>query len=1527
MTEDRGQHAPEVRKTGGRRRTREARRRHAEQAKAEAVVPADVERQARRVEQLERELSRARDLLRKMQQHLPGYDLSAHRWSDRANYVPGSEVPDTKLNAPDDDSDGKKQTSESSELEGDTVPTTQHHDSIHAPVDFGEMQFDPSGSPPSPSGNVASAQKQVFYSIDGIRVEFPVVSSPPGPMHQVWAPPSGDEQAANGSSRVFAQTPRYECIEPIGVLDSQKWKCPGETGGAAVGGKADHDDKPCMQVGRPALTRELLASLESQVSGTWDNRAETAPSGAGGHPDEHHDDTFLTATRPVLTRELLASLDVQKGEAKERAMWVTKADTAPLGVGLLLEETHEDPRLPSSSAQPAQIPSLHVRKREALDSGSWDNKADTAPLIVGFLGEETHDDKGHRSSGRWDETLLRSPTPAKAGPAPKSRDGQGVWQGSTPSGIGSEGSSPQAAVGNGKRALAPGHERRVHDRDPAEIRSAADGSQALEDGALHNLPQPQRGVVSLIGDPAHDTRGFGVMVQKSGSLAARANSANDGTGEEFHTRDASVAMLARALFENGASGMPRDMARLTKLLTDGQRGRAEQELAHLLTDAQARSKTHHQQRGKPEVIYTHLLTGGQPRGATPGKAATGELPHLLTDGQAKGNLAQRGDAEELPQLLTDGRCGEGGRYQVNAEDLTHLLAESVRVSSSSTGSVCGSRLANAAAAGATDSPQQQQQQQQQSEGKMKLTKLFASAAGGKQSGHLAFDFDWAADEEEDADLFDSLSLRMTHSLPYECEENTTVPCEPLDKPLPQLIIGLIGCVSHGKTTLIKMLTGKTTMVFREEKLMNATIKLNYADACIYRSLRMLRGKRRYYMTGGSVPRAHPVHPDTGEPCEFVRKLSFLDCPGHDKYSNTMLVGTSVVDAAVMVVAASEAFPQKQTVEHFAAIKEQQRMASRNIIVIHNKIDLVGPQAFGQLPAIRELVGEDATVIPCCAVQNSNKENIIEALVNLKEPWTRSIDASPEAAPVFRIVRSYECRSGQCGVLEGAVLQGTLKAGAKLQLLPGLQDPVSEEFAPLPTNVVAITADGVPLEQATPGALVSIVTNLHPAHAQGDGLVGHVVGEESAVGRFMTSVLLVDVTRARDSTGTKMRRFRPGENVALLGVTRVNATVITVDATSIRCRLSRTFYVTAEQRVAVFRKDFTSSGDTGYTVVAWGTPRYENPATNHSTSSSVHSQQLQQLLQRQNCQAPATAEAHPPSHFPGPAYYNRAYGSQPVPPPPTPATPAPPAAMYVQPMSPATQHYIDYVDPSITTGCVPVNLSDLHQAYEYPPHPMPHPVSGEYTIHYPNGYCGPPPVPEPEYGADPTLGLGATSESSVSRACATGSDTEDEECRLNTLKKRKSKGKKKSKDGGRDPTATTGTQDAAYAHLLYQALDTLKLTKRPQCRIPSPLVSKISRCSSNVLNFKKIAAALQRDPEHVRQFIARELSTKAECDNAGGLVLQRAPKAADVEVVLRKYAFAFVICWMCSSGTRVLRVDRGLYELECPHCMATRSVPV
>ncbi|MFB6165594.1 MAG: translation initiation factor IF-2 subunit gamma [Haloarculaceae archaeon] len=307
---------------------------------------------------------------------------------------------------------------------------------------------------------------------------------------------------------------------------------------------------------------------------------------------------------------------------------------------------------------------------------------------------------------------------------------------------------------------------------------------------------------------------------------------------------------------------------------------------------------------------------------------------------------------------------------------------------------------------------------------------------------------------------------------------------------PEVNIGLVGHVDHGKTTLVQALSGEWTDQHSEEMKRGISIRLGYADAT-FRHCPDLDEPQRYTV--------EEECPD-GSESEPLRTVSFVDAPGHETLMATMLSGAALMDGAVLVVSASEPVPQAQTEEHLMALDI---IGIDNIVIAQNKIDLVDrEQARENYEQIQEFVSgtvaEGAPIVPVSAQQGVNMDMLIQAI----EEEIPTPDRDPDEDAQMLVARSFDInRPGTTwdslmgGVLGGSLVAGELSVDDDLELRPGreVEEGGQTEWRPVETTVRSIQAGGENVESATPGGLLGVGTGLDPSLTKGDALAGQVAG--------------------------------------------------------------------------------------------------------------------------------------------------------------------------------------------------------------------------------------------------------------------------------------------------------------------------------------------------------------------------------------------------------------------------------------------------
>ena len=236
------------------------------------------------------------------------------------------------------------------------------------------------------------------------------------------------------------------------------------------------------------------------------------------------------------------------------------------------------------------------------------------------------------------------------------------------------------------------------------------------------------------------------------------------------------------------------------------------------------------------------------------------------------------------------------------------------------------------------------------------------------------------------------------------------------------VVCTAGHVDHGKSALVRALTGMEPDRLAEERRRGLTLDLGFAWTAV------------------------------GD-----ETVAFVDLPGHERYVPTMLAGAGAVELALFVVAADEGW-KPQSEEHLAILD---LLGVRHAVVALTKCDLVDPAHAAGVVAerLRGTGLEGAAVVPVSAVTGAGLDALRAALGRL-------LAAAPAPAdrgrPRLWVDRSFSVR-GAGTVVTGTLTGGTLRAGATLTVLPGRRS----------ARVRGLQALGEPVEEAGPGTRVAV----------------------------------------------------------------------------------------------------------------------------------------------------------------------------------------------------------------------------------------------------------------------------------------------------------------------------------------------------------------------------------------------------------------------------------------------------------------------
>jgi translation initiation factor 2 subunit 3 len=316
-------------------------------------------------------------------------------------------------------------------------------------------------------------------------------------------------------------------------------------------------------------------------------------------------------------------------------------------------------------------------------------------------------------------------------------------------------------------------------------------------------------------------------------------------------------------------------------------------------------------------------------------------------------------------------------------------------------------------------------------------------------------------------------------------------------------IGLVGHVANGKTTLVKALTNVNTKRSSSEVKSGRTIKLGYANCIIWKCPIC----ETVQTTGQDQKKVDCCSFDL-EPSQHV---SFIDAPGHHSYVHTMIKGTAIIDAAIIVEDCRVTTLQPQTLEHLIILEV---LGVRNVIVIQNKIDLATPVQIRNnwemmKREFKGTVADGAPIIPISAqsrigidtVQDYLSRMVTFALKNMKK-FTSN---------VFTVIRSFDINKPDTGVeeLRGGVLGGTVtgesgyKIGDEIEIRPGYLS--GQTYHPLKTKILTIFSESKSCKDMGRGGLYGIGTRLDPCLTKADRLVGSLAGFPDQLPPLLTEI--------------------------------------------------------------------------------------------------------------------------------------------------------------------------------------------------------------------------------------------------------------------------------------------------------------------------------------------------------------------------------------------------------------------------------------
>jgi len=404
--------------------------------------------------------------------------------------------------------------------------------------------------------------------------------------------------------------------------------------------------------------------------------------------------------------------------------------------------------------------------------------------------------------------------------------------------------------------------------------------------------------------------------------------------------------------------------------------------------------------------------------------------------------------------------------------------------------------------------------------------------------------------------------------------------------MPVVNIGTVGHVDHGKTTLVQALSGKWADTHSEEVRRGITIRLGYADATFYKC-KKCKGAEAY----GSDEECPKCKGKTAP----IRTVSFIDAPGHESLMATMLSGATIMDGALLLIAANEECPQPQTREHLMAL---QIAEMKNVIVVQNKIDLVSKEeAIENHKAIQNLLKgtpyEKSPIVPISAQHNLNVDVLIKTIEEVIPTPERDLKKDP----VMFIARSFDINLPgsnpmklKGGVIGGAMAQGILKEGDEVEIRPGrkVEHEGRVEWKPLSTKVISLMKGGKSVKEVGPGGSIGVMTLLDPSIVNADQMTGNVVGYSGKLPEIR-KVLNLKTTLLERVVGSKeeleVKPIARGEPLMLNVNTASTIGIVSeLQKNHVTCKLKLAICAKEGERITISRRIANRFRLIGYGIV-------------------------------------------------------------------------------------------------------------------------------------------------------------------------------------------------------------------------------------------------------------------------------------------------------------------------------------------------------
>lgn len=310
----------------------------------------------------------------------------------------------------------------------------------------------------------------------------------------------------------------------------------------------------------------------------------------------------------------------------------------------------------------------------------------------------------------------------------------------------------------------------------------------------------------------------------------------------------------------------------------------------------------------------------------------------------------------------------------------------------------------------------------------------------------------------------------------------------------------------------------------------------------------------------------------------------------------MLAGAAVMDAALLLVAGNQPYPQPQTREHLIAVDI---MKLEHIIVLQNKIDIVIKDRHAVIKQQEDIkkslstgTGAAAPIIPISAQLKYNIDVVVDYICRIPIPARKFT-----VPPYMIVIRSFDVNKPgedaedlKGGVAGGTILKGCLRVGDEIAIRPGYitrnTATGKTSWKEISSQIISLKADENHLMYAVPGGLIAVGMKVDPQFTRSDNMVGHIIGYPNDMPEVYIEID-VKTTFLKRIVGSKecnkIDNIKEGEILLInIGSTSCGGTVMNVQANFARIQLTKHVCANVDDKIALSRKI-----ERNFRLIGWG----------------------------------------------------------------------------------------------------------------------------------------------------------------------------------------------------------------------------------------------------------------------------------------------------------------------------------------------------